>query len=74
MILTLRRRPQDQGPPKTDVVLASEGGAESEVLDALGDTPDDDGLIATGVYEVRLSDDVGTHYVLLKDPTGGGSA
>lgn len=49
-----------------DVLLIAETEADSLALDLIGKTVDGDGLIATGVYEIRLSDGVGTHYVLLK--------
>lgn len=52
-----------------DVVIIAENEEESQALDLLGKLVDPDGLIASGTYEVRLSDDVSGHYVLLKGPT-----
>lgn len=49
-----------------DLVLESGGEEESKLIDLLGNTVGDDGLIVTGKFEVRLADGYGEHYVLLK--------
>ncbi len=49
-----------------DVLLTCEHETESEILDTLGNKPDEDGLIATGTYEIRLADGYAEHYIMLK--------
>lgn len=48
------------------LVLESESTEESNLLDeCCGETVDEDGLIARGEFEVRLSDGCHEHYVYL---------
>lgn len=51
------------------LVLVADSEQESRLLDALvGSSVGEDGLIAIGEFEVRLSDGYGEHYVYLKKP------
>jgi len=50
------------------IVVVLQDDIESEILDQLGSTVGEDGLIAKGEYEVRLSDGYAEHYVHLKTP------
>lgn len=60
---TRRRVHDDHVSSHLDVVLIAESEKESLALDALGDSAIADVPV---VGEVRLSDDVATHYVLLR--------
>lgn len=46
-----------------DLVLIAENETESAMLNKLGSTPDDNGLISQGWFEIRVSHE---HYVLLQ--------
>lgn len=53
---------------RTSVVILLESESESKMIDQLGsEVKDGDGFIASGIYEIRLADGYGEHYVVLKD-------
>jgi len=60
-----RRMHDDHLTYHYDILLIAETQAESRELDCLGDQVGEDGLIATGKFELRLADGYGEHYIAL---------